>query len=937
MCRTHHFVGLALLAFLNRGVLSDAVPAPKPYNFWSRDSDSAVNTSGLHTTANSTSLYPDSNFNVSEECVLWDSTCHGDKQNAASIFFGKTLSALLENECFTVTDSAEDVVVGLNNEVDEDQAPYDPAQCPGGISGSPPATSSLWSSLKSWMREPACASSSLLYRSAVSLPPAHDTIYGCCGPCAIGGPNVDVYYWPSPEANTSCLNFIGTSVNPPTEGATTDAGYTYWGYTPTDANIYHQIVTTMVYTSINGIYFKMPMSNPWESKPGASTSTNPGMWSLPSTTLPWGTPNIKQRAESPEAPIQARANPIAIRNPPHAPMNESKWDVIRNDSSPRSIVTSGSHTFTSPSIYVNFYSLSATDSCGYRGTTIDSTLVAFAPGELSTVATAMYPAIESGITSGSVYNFDNLPCPPMSVMSSQWYKPEPGEPYRPLIIFPSKLLDIDPLWNVCTPGYFTGYDPPRTLDPATAMVPKVTPPSNPSPDPSPATPAATQENLPKRTTTPADPTKTSSDPSLAKSHGGGGVHVDPSQQADPLRGTNKASADSAPNNQGNEDLQRQSLQEEPASTHLKNHPTNHASPNNAANSDLDQPANNMHASGDPSMEDVSIMHQPQPLATSAQALITAVSGSHHVSATVEGYNDDGVDIRPGGSAPDARGQQIAVDSSNDPQIGGQTAHVEPVVSLATTAIANHVITPLLKGVAIQGITLNDGGPGAIVASTTFSLDTSGNMFVNGHSYRIHNESPVPTTINGEAVMPLPTGISIHSTTLTPNAPALVISGTSYSLDSSSNLHFGGSSYAPPVKIGDVEPTQVNAIAGQPVIELPAGVSIAGTMPTADVSIIQTLSGVPVTLDSSSLMAGPVAISVQNNPSSGSFPELISGGSSSQGLETANGIRTLGKKNSSTLLAFTGGSGGRKPDFSILLLGFTGAWTFTILRSYEVLT
>lgn len=930
MCRTHRFVGCALLAFLDRGVLGDAVSAPKPYNFWSRDSDRAMNASGPQTTANGTSLYPDSNFNVSEECVLWDNTCHGDKQNAASIFFGKTLAALLENECFTVTDSASDLVVGLNLSIDEEQAPYDPAQCPGGISGIPPATSSMWSSLKGWMREPACASSSLVYGSAVRQPPAQDAIYGCCGPCAIGGPNVDVYYWPSPEANTSCLNIIGTSVNPPTEGATTAGGYTYWGYTPIDANIYTPIVTTIVYTSINGIYFKMPMSNPWESKPGASTSNNPGMWSLPSTTLPnWSTPKIQRRAESSEATIQARANPIAISNPPHAPMNGSKWDTIRNDSSPHSIVTSGSHTFTSPSIYVNFYSLSATDSCGYRGNNINSTLVAFAPGELSTVATAMYPALESNITPASIYNFDNLPCPPMSVMWSQWYKPEPGEPYRPLIVFPSKLLDMDPLWKVCTQGYFTGYDPPRTLDPATAMVPKVTPPSNPNPDPRPATPAATQENLPKRTTTPADPTKTSGDPSLAKSHSSGGMQVDPSQQTDPLRGTKKAPADPSSNNQGNEDLQGQSLQEEPASSDLKNGPTNHALPNNAVNSDLDQPVNNMHASGGPSMEDVGTVHQPQPLATSAPILMTAVSGSHHVLATVEGYNIDGVDIRPGGSAPDVRGQQIAVDSSNDPQIGGQTAHTEPVVSLVTTAIANHVVTPLPKGVAIQGFTLNNGGPATIVASTTFSVDTSGNMFVNGHSYRINNDSPVPMTINGEVVIPLPTGISIHSATLTPNAPALVISGTSYSLDSSSNLHFGGSSYMSIVKIADVDPTQVNTIAGQPVIELAAGVSIAATTPKTGASAIQGLSGVPITLDSSNLIVGSVTIPVQNSSSSGSLPELISGGLSSQ---TTDGVSNPGKKNGSSLLAFTGGSGGRKGDFSMLLSGLIGAWTIIVLLS-----
>ena len=890
-----------------------------------------MNSSGPQITANSTSLYPNSYFNVSEECVLWDDTCHGDKKNAASIFFGKTLAALLENECFTVTDSAEDVVIGLNREGDEEPAPYDPAQCPGGTSGIPPATSSLWSTMKSWMREPACASSSLEYSSAVSQPPAQNVNYDCCGPCAIGGPNVDVYYWPSPEANTSCLNIIGTSVNPPTEGATTSLGYTYWGYTPTDANIYKQVVTTMVYTSINGIYFKMPMSNPWESRPGASTSTNPGMFDLPSTTLPnWSTSNIQRRAESPEATIQARANPIAISNPSLAQMNESKRGTVRVDSSPGSIITYGSHTFTSPSIYVNFYSLSATDSCGYRGATIDSTLIAFAPGELSTVATAMYAALEHAVTLGSVYNFNDLPCPPMSVMWSQWYKPEPGEPYRPLIVFPSKLLDIDPLWKICTQGYFTGYDPPRTLDPAAAMVPKVTPPSNPEPNPRPAKPAATQDNLPKRTTTPADPTKTSSNPSIVKIHGSGGMQEDPPQNFDPQRDTKKAPSDPSSDNQGKKDVQGQSLQGDPTSSDLKKGPINHESSNNAANGDLDQPVSNVHASGRPSMDGADTIYQPQPLAISAPASMTTALGSHHVLATVEGYNTDDVDVQPAGSATDVSGQQIAADSSHDLQVGGQTAHIGPVASLVTTAIANHVITPLSKGVAIQGFTLNNGGSATIVASTTFSVDASGNMFVNGHSYRIYSDSPVPTTINGEVVIPLPTGISIHSATLTPNAPALVISGTSYSLDSSSNLHFGGSTYVSPIKIADVAAIQVTTIAGQPVVELAAGVSIAGATPTAGTSVIQGPSGVLINLDSSDLVVGSVTIPVQRDSSLGSLPRLISGEFSSQDLGTTNGISTPGKSNTTSLLAFTGGSEGRTADFSMLLSLTFVAWTVMIL-------
>ena len=883
-----------------------------------------MNASGPQTMADRTSLYPNSQYNVSEECILWDGNCQGDKQHAASIFFGKTLEALLGNECFTGTNSTADVTVGLGQTGYEEEAPLDSAQCPGGTTGIPPATSSLWSTLKSWMREPACASSSLEYSSGVRQPPAQAVINGCCGSCAIGGPNVDVYYWPSPEANTSCLSIIGTSVKPPTEGATTVGGFTYWGYTPTDANIYPQIVTTMVYTSINGIYFKMPMSNPWESKQGASTVTNPGMWNLPSTILPkWSTPN-QRRAESPEPTIQARANPIAIPNQRRAPVNESDGNTVANDSSQGSTVTYGSHTFTSPSIYVDFYSLSASDSCGQRGTTINSTLLAFAPGELSTVATAMYFAIISDVTPGSVYNFNDLPCPPMSVMWSQWYKPEPGEPYRPLIVFPSKLLDMNPLWKVCTPGYFTGYDPPRTLDPAAAMVPKATLQSNPNPDPGQARPVATQDSLPRRTTTSTDHTKTSSDPSLAKSHGSSGVQEDQSQRSDPPRDTKKAPVDPSSNNQGSNTSQDQSLQDTPTSSDPKRSPVDHALPNTMPNSELHQPVNNVHASKGALIEDGDIAHQPQPIASSSLAVTKTIMRGQHVLPSVEGYNIDGVAVNPSASATNVSRQQIAIDSSNTLQVGGQTAHIDPAASLEVAAIANHVITPLSKGVAIQGNTAQNGDPAVIVASTPFSLDASSNIFVDSHSYRIPKATPIPKTIDGEAIMPLPIGISIPYATLTPDALAPGIFGTSYSLDSTSNLHFAASSYPLPVMTADVDPTQVRTIAGQPVVKLATGFSIAGTMLTAGASMFTGLSAVPMSLDSSKLVVSSVKIPVQTISSSGSLLSLILSGSSSQGQETKTGINKPG--NNSNPLAFTGESEGRKPDFSMLLSLLIGTWT-----------
>lgn len=120
---------------------------------------------------------------------------------------------------------------------------------------------------------------------------------GCCGKCFIESPNVDVYYWPEPNANTDCLATIGNTVDPPQEGATTTCYtrgvpgcVTYWGMdlgfrVDTDS---HYIQTLATWTTINGIAFKNPLYNPWvtsglwwtslvytETAPSSSPITSP--------------------------------------------------------------------------------------------------------------------------------------------------------------------------------------------------------------------------------------------------------------------------------------------------------------------------------------------------------------------------------------------------------------------------------------------------------------------------------------------------------------------------------------------------------------------------------------------------------------------------------------------------------------------------------------
>ena len=77
---------------------------------------------------------------------------------------------------------------------------------------------------------------------------------------------------------------------------------------------------------------------------------------------------------------------------------------------------------TSPSIYANFHALTAADECGNVGSRgiIAQTLLAFAPGELSTIAGPLYDPVGTLYTKYSTRAFDfaDFPCPPQSVMVS---------------------------------------------------------------------------------------------------------------------------------------------------------------------------------------------------------------------------------------------------------------------------------------------------------------------------------------------------------------------------------------------------------------------------------------------------------------------------------------------------------------------------------------
>ncbi|GAB1736506.1 hypothetical protein NU219Hw_g7654t1 [Hortaea werneckii] len=191
-------------------------------------------------------------------------------------------------------------------------------------------------------------------------------------------------------------------------------------------------------------------------------------------------------------------------------------------------------TLTSPTVYISYAKLYASNSCSGIGRTIQNTIIPLSSSaELSSLA---YHVIDDSIgfrpghwVGGSwkyvtkPFNYDDLQepipesiynqMPACQVRSHAWvtagvggnFTCSPHVAYAPLIAIPTQVFDIDPAWASCTGWYGGLYDPPKALQGATAIAtPEV-------PTPVKATSASAgskaTDNLPGQTATalPADP------------------------------------------------------------------------------------------------------------------------------------------------------------------------------------------------------------------------------------------------------------------------------------------------------------------------------------------------------------------------------------------------------------------------------------------------
>ncbi len=201
-----------------------------------------------------------------DECILWDDTCTGNRDTALKEFFGDTKQNLTQEICFL---QGNDTICNYR----------------------PPGQDAAYAKFRDWMRSPQCVSAAHEYgeeshENASSMLEAigPESPGSCCGKCSLGVQNVDIFYWPEPNANTSCLDIVGDAVNPLGLGATTapGPGMTYWGCVPKTpltvenaqlaiggppgaVDIVQSTITTAVVEEFGGVKFKAWVANPWSA------------------------------------------------------------------------------------------------------------------------------------------------------------------------------------------------------------------------------------------------------------------------------------------------------------------------------------------------------------------------------------------------------------------------------------------------------------------------------------------------------------------------------------------------------------------------------------------------------------------------------------------------------------------------------------------------
>ncbi|MCJ1393764.1 hypothetical protein MMC18_006640 [Xylographa bjoerkii] len=504
-----------------------------------------------------------------------------------------------------------------------------------------------------------------------------------------------------------------------------------------------------------------------------------------------------------------------------------------------SLVNSAGFTFVSPSVYVAFEQLNATDLCGQVGQNHYQTTLAFPPDGLSTSiaskfsSTMMNDVFQSwaGTYNWSSFNYADLqhdctyvtstfysfdgsddttvytdPNAANSVMNAGGANGDPYDgfvysynPCYPTLSVPPQIFSIDPRWMSCLDGISAFYDPPYVLQPGSGLVPATSDPGKVSSITTSATAGATA--VPATAPATTSPTVTAMILSTQ-------TYLVPSTSQEALSAASTASSALDP---------PLPLKSASSSISLSSDPANNAQPTSVSGNGGSQsePSNSDQPAAPPGNSQSQSMpaNNGQPATASGNVgsqLSSAVDpgnsiyGVHTISPAApgdpivtigsstismdanSGYIFGSKTLAPGGPALTLSGTTISLGpSGNNIIVNGVTSSLSGLQAQPVITVGSLAITPAASsGYLVGSQALVPGGPALTISGTTISLPATGNdILVNGVTSTLTGPQTEPVIAVGSLTLTAAagSGYSIAGQTLAPGGQALTISGTTISL------------------------------------------------------------------------------------------------------------------------------------------------------------
>ena len=533
-----------------------------------------------------------------------------------------------------------------------------------------------------------------------------------------------------------------------------------------------------------------------------------------------------------------------------------------------------------------FTAVSAVDNCRSTIAEYTSLTFSFAPGELSTGEPVRGPK-------AAPFNFADLPCPPPSVVSANWYYYHPGMPYRPHIIPPPQIYQLHPHFSNCFAYPGSVYDPPFALTPQIVLTPFTTaagaPGGTSSVDPAPV------PSIPK-----IAPLQTSRSPS--------GMDTNP-VVATSIPTTGDLALDPAPES---------SLEPDP------------------------------HTESPPSASQPSQGYLSQDLST--QTLLGIISSTQNLllpkpTPTEADHTTAPITIELDPSGPNTDPLQSPFPSldnlappvtihgtvfSLNPSVPTTSSTIELPHALSSAAItlSGQVFTPKPTGFVVAGKTVLPNDPALSISGIRISLNPS---------FLIIGTSTIPfldTILSGDAAATPTSKVYTH------DAPAALPGTSTVHSEIGQAVTISGNPTFSPQPAGLVLGSTEIAVNGQTFTAAPTGYVVDNVTILRGSPAITISGTIAVSLDAegTDLVIGTRTISLPQTTAADGLAGLIMSGFGSVGQSSSSAMMTTNNNNNNTIdetiMPFSG-NGGRRAGIGWVELGFSAvgimlAWVMELL-------